>query len=417
MDLVIEQGCPSCGAAIVLHEADRLIVCPYCEVRNYRISERAARYSLPDRRPAHIAREDLVYLPYLRFKGSIYQCREQEVQHALIDTTRLAINSDRLPVSLGLRPQAMKVIRLTADHIGRFIPQTVEPEKIFSQAVRLTSLFSSEKKQQLYHRAFIGETLSRIYLPLYRLEDMLFDAVTNIEIGRVDHAWQELVDRSLAFQQSWQPKFLSTLCPHCAAPMTGEADALVLHCRNCETMWEESDGQFTAIDWGRVPAPDKTDLAVPFWKISLKAQNDGMLRSFADFLRLTNQPVVARPADEDLPLSFWLPACKLQPADFLQTAHSLTVSQRRIGGSSPGPLSLAHPVNLSRQEAGQALKSVLATAALAKKAVLPLLPSLDLQPEGSSLVYLPFRNAGHDMIERQTSVTITAAALKFGRKL
>jgi len=112
-----------------------------------------------------------------------------------------------------------------------------------------------------------------------------------------------------------------------------------------------------------------------------------------------------------------LPACKLPPAGFLQTAHSLTVSQRRIGGSSPGPLSLAHPVNLSRQEAGQALKSVLATAALAKKAVLPLLPSLDLQPEGSSLVYLPFRNAGHDMIERQTSVTITAAALKFGRKL
>ena len=417
MDLVIEQGCPSCGAAIVLHESDRLIVCPYCEVRNYRISEKAARYALPDRRPAHIAGEDLVYLPYLRFKGSIYQCRGQEVQHALIDTTRLAVDCDRLPVSLGLRPQAMKAIPVTAGHLGRFIPQTMEPEKIFSQAVRLTALFSPEKKQQLYHRAFIGETLSRIYLPVYRQEEALFDAVTNLEIGRADQRWQELAGRSLAFQPSWQPRFLSTLCPHCAAPMTGEADALVLHCRNCQTMWEESEGSFAAVDWGRVPAREKTDLAVPFWKISLKVQNDGMLRSFADFLRLTNQPVVARPADEDLPLSFWVPACKLPPAVFLQTAHLLTVSQRRIAGSSPGPLTQAQPVNLSRQEAGQALKSVLATAALAKKAVLPLLPSLALQAEDSSLVYLPFRNAGHDLIERQTSVAITAAALKFGRKL
>jgi hypothetical protein len=417
MDLVIEQGCPSCGAAIVLHETDRLIVCPYCEVRNYRISERAARYSLPDRRPAHIAGEDLVYLPYLRFKGSIYQCRGQELRHAIIDTTRLAIDSDRLPVSLGLRPQAMKMMPLTADHVGRFIPQTVEPEKIFSQAFRLTTLFSQEKKQQLHHRAFIGETLSRIYLPLYRREDMLVDAVTNLEIGPVDQAWQELSGRSLPFRQAWQPRFLSTLCPHCAAPMTGEADALVLFCRNCETMWEESEGRFAAITWGCVPAQEKTDLAIPFWKIALIEQDGGILRSFADFLRLTNQPVVVRPEDEDLPLAFWLPACKLPPAGFLQTAHSLTVSQRRIAGSSPGPLSHAYPVNLSRQEAGQALKSVLASAALAKKTVLPLLPSLDLQPGESSLVYLPFRNAGHDMIERQTSVAITAAALKFGRKL
>ena len=87
----------------------------------------ASRFALPDKAPGHIAKEDLVYVPYLRFKGSIYYCQGHEVQHAVIDTTRLAIDGARLPASLGLRPQAMKIVPVNADHSGRFVRQTIEP--------------------------------------------------------------------------------------------------------------------------------------------------------------------------------------------------------------------------------------------------------------------------------------------------
>lgn len=418
MDLVIEQSCPSCGAPIVLKEADRLIGCPYCEVKNYMIGGMASRFCLPDKAPGHVAKEDLVYVPYLRFKGSVYYCQGHDVRHAVIDTTRLATDGVRLPPSLGLRPQAMKIVPANAGHTGRFVRQTIDPETVFAQAIKLTALFAPEAKQQLYHRAFIGETLSRIYLPLYVLDDVLFDGVTNIEIGRIDHFWSESLQKAAAFQKKWEPRFLSTLCPHCAAPMAGEADALVLHCPNCQRMWEERDGGFTPVDWQNIRGQGDDDLAVPFWKITLRAENTSVLKTFADFLRFTNQPVVVRNYDEALTLSFWIPAFKLTPSLFLQTACYLTVTQKRIPGGKPEEISTrSYPVNLPRQEAVQALKSVVGAAALDKKSVLPLLASLQLSPEKIILVYLPFRDAGHDLIQRHTSVAITSAALRFGRKL
>ena len=417
MDLVIQQSCPSCGAPIVLNETDRLIGCPYCGVKNYMIGGGTCRFSLPDKVPDHIAREDLIYVPYLRFKGSIYYCQGHEVQHAVIDTTRLAIDGLRLPGSLGLRPQAMKIVPVNAEHLGRFVRQTIDPETVFAQAIKLTALFAPEKKQQLHHRAFIGETLSRIYLPLYVKDDMLIDGVTHLEVGRLNSSISFSLENSTVFQTSWEPRFLSTLCPHCAAPMTGEADALVLHCLNCQRMWGERDGCFVPIDWQNIDGGGEACLAIPFWRITLGKESSDELRSFADFLRLTNQPVVVRKDDENLALSFWIPAFKLTPSLFLQTAHYLTVSQRRIPAGEPNITGRSYPVNLPQQEAVQALKSVLAESSLSKKRVLPLLASLKLSPQKITLAYLPFRDSGHDFIQRHTLVTLNSAALRFGRKL
>ena len=417
MELVVEQSCPSCGAPIVLHEADRLVTCPYCDVNHYMAGGGGLRFLLPAECPAGTGPEDLVYLPYIRFKGCIYQCQGNEVRHAIIDTTRIAIPNDRFPVSLGLRPQAMRLVQATAAIAGRFVPQQMKLEGIFAQAVRLTALFKLERSGQIRHRAFIGETVSRVYLPVFAKDDMVVDAVTNREIMGQGRDWDEIAATAVAFRRQWEPKFLSTLCPRCGAPLHGEADALVLQCRNCETMWEEADGRFSIVEWGLVPGASAADLAVPFWRIAVRRDGGGPLRTFADFLRLTGQPVVIRAEDELRPLFFWVPAFKLQPAAFLQTAHYLTVSQKRLADGEPGRLPAAYPVNLSRREAAQALKSVLAEATLARKHLFPLLPSLDLQTASAALVYLPFRDAGHDLIERQTAVTIAAAALKFGRRL
>ena len=98
------------GQSIVLLEDDRLIKCAYCDVNNYRLDDAGARYLLPSTHLEHISPAQLFYTPYLRFKGTIFYVRASEVGHKLIDTTRLAIDEEKLPVSLGLRPQAMKLL-------------------------------------------------------------------------------------------------------------------------------------------------------------------------------------------------------------------------------------------------------------------------------------------------------------------
>lgn len=417
MDLVIEQKCSSCGAPITLHEADRLIGCPFCGVHNYMVKRGALRFLLPARLPAGIGADDLLYIPYIRFKGCVYQCQDLEVRHAVIDTTRIAIDRECFALSLGLRPQAMRLLQLTAAAGGCFVQRQLKLERIFAQAVKMTPLFLPEANREVRHRVFIGETLSRVYLPVYRRADAVVDAVTNTEIARDDAGWDELAGNAVRPREEWEPKFLSTLCPRCGALMHGEQDALILHCRNCETMWAEEDGRFAAVDWSRVPARADTDLAVPFWRIHLRQDRDGLLKTYADFIRLTGQPVVERAGDAQRRFSFWIPAFKLPPASFLQVAHYLTVAQKRLADGEPGALASAYPVTLCRQEAVEAMKSVLAEATLARKNLFPRLPALDLQAEKVSLVYLPFRDAGHDRVERQTSVVIAAAALKFGRKL
>lgn len=417
MELVFEQKCSSCGAPIVLHETDRLIHCPFCGVHNYMVDGGALRFLLPARPPAGVDAGDLLYIPYIRFKGCMYQCQGHEVRHAIVDTTRIAVDSEVFALSLGLRPQAMRLLQLTATAAGAFVPQRLKIASIFAQAVKMTALFVPDARRTVQHRAFIGETTSRVYLPVYRRGDTVVDAVTNTELGRDAAGWDELAGAAVRSREDWEPRFLSTLCPRCGALMHGEPDALVLHCRNCETMWDEDDGRFTALDWGRIPGRADSDLAVPFWKIPLRQDGETPLQSYADFIRLTGQPVVARADDARRRFSFWVPAFKLPPASFLQVAHYLTVAQKRIAAGEPGGLDHAYPVTLCRREAVQALKSVLAEATLARKDLFPRLPALNLQPETVSLIYLPFRDAGHDRIERQTSVTITAAALKFGRKL
>jgi hypothetical protein len=76
-----------------------------------------------------------------------------------------------------------------------------------------------------------------------------------------------------------------------------------------------------------------------------------------------------------------------------------------------------HPVTLQRKEAIQALKSVLAGAALNKKKLLPRLPGISFHPLETELTYLPFIDKGHDFVQEQTGIALARSVLHFGRKL
>ncbi|MDO9040750.1 MAG: hypothetical protein Q7U64_00220 [Desulfocapsaceae bacterium] len=415
MDLTVQQNCPSCGAAIEAHEADRLLQCPYCGVRNYRVTRGLSRFVLPDKAPTHIPREELFYVPYLHFKGNVFYCKGKEVQHRVVDITHLGVKATALPPSLGLRPQAMKVSLMNEEVAGSFFRQSVKAAAILDMAAQLTVIDSEQNREPFYHRAYIGESISYIYLPLYIHETVLYDAVTNIGLGRSGPS-EELKKKSLPFQKQWMPHFLATLCPSCGELLDGETDSLILSCHNCNTSWEEAGGKFRSLAWQQVPSRQQNATYLPFWKIEVKVTGV-TLENFGDFLRLTNQPLVVRPEHDRMALCFWVPGFKIRPQIFLNLAKNITLTQKRL---PPGETTMArglYPVTLPRTEAVQALKTVLAESALNKRDVLPLLPGISFHPQATELIYLPFIDNGHDLVQEQTMLSVAGSVLRFGRSL
>ncbi len=415
MELTIEQSCPGCGAAIELHEDDRMLRCPFCEVNNYMVEQGARRFALPWSLPDDIAERDLFFVPYLRFKGAVLYTSGDEFKHKFIDTSRLGVDSSHFPISLRLRPQAMKVKPVVVKMEGRFLEQTVKMDILFSNAVKIASLFTKKKNNSAYHRAFIGESLSKIYQPCYVRGKKIFDGVDNRELGSSPF-FETLLEKSSPGKKSWEPRFIGTICPGCGGFLEGEPDSLVLHCRNCETLWQEQRGKFTPLKWSVVSSENRAARYLPFWRIIFQTTGK-VLKSFGDFLRLTNQPVIVRSEYDEIELCFWFPAFKINPRAFLQAATQLTVTQLRIPEGEKGRLGNNYPVTLPWKEALQAIKSVLAVSALNKKNVYPLLPTIKISSARYSLRYLPFTVHSHDLVQEHTRVTVISAALKYGRKL
>ena len=415
MDVTIEQSCPSCGASIVLQEDDRLIKCTFCDVNNYRIETVGSRYLLPFVLSDQLREKDLIFAPYLRFKGSIFYVRGQEVEHKIVDATRLGVDNEVLPVSLGLRPQAMKIKPVVSSILGKFILQSIPTKTIFASAAMIVDLFSDRTQIKSYHQAFIGETLSRIYQPCYVKDDLLYDAVTNRVVGSSEPILKNM-DRTCSSKVSWEPQFITTICPGCGGLLAGDRDSMVLQCRNCESLWQEHKRKFIPVDWTVVSSNESSARFLPFWKITFST-NGHKLKSFGDFLRFTNQPLVVSKHYDMQPLVFWIPAFKINPKAFLQIASQLTVAQGRIPSGEKKRISNGYPVTLDRNEALQAIKSVLASTTLCREKRFSLLPELYVAESRCELTFLPFVAQTHDLVQEHTFATVQTAAIRYGRSL
>jgi DNA-directed RNA polymerase subunit RPC12/RpoP len=415
MELTVQQPCPTCGAEILLHEDDRLVQCEYCDVHNYMIHRKLPRFLLPARLPSHVSEERLFYVPYLRFKGIIFYCQKNKVFNKIIDTTRVGLTLKSLPVSLGLRPQAMNVKQVTGEILGHFVRQTIKARTIFTDAAKVSTLFAKDKKNPILHRAFIGETVSRVYLPLYVYHGILYDGVNHSKLGP-----SSLIDSfaatSVPASHAWEPSFLSTICPGCGATMKGSRDSLVMTCTNCETLWQEKDGEFIKVNFGVIESANKECVYLPFWHIEPEVAGC-RLATLADFLELTNQPVVVRNKHRDQKLAFIVPAFKVNPNTFLNSAKNLTSVQLAFANIRQQPVADSYPVTLPQKEAVQALKVILAGAAVSPKKVFEVLEKLAFRVTAQKLLYLPFHWVGHDVRQEQTGFSFSSASLRFGRSM
>ena len=438
MEIRIEQECPQCGGALTMSETDRLLSCPYCGVKSFMLSAGAFRYHLPAR--AVPDDQELVWAPYIRFKGNIFLVNEAGIGHRVMDTTQLGFGLPGLPPSLGVRPQAMVLRRVTPGTGGRYLRLTTKARVILEKVVRLSSMRVERKKEvfaedesgmvhigsrmesrefsghdRYLHRAFIGETLSFVYLPLINDGQRIRDGVTGSPL--VDRAETGgLPMRGTRFNPRWRIHFLPTLCPRCGWSLDGEGDCLVMTCSNCDTAWALGERGLEPVDWQMVPGDQRTALYLGFWKVSTHLPEVGVA-SFADFIQRTNQAMVVRPQWHERVMTFWVPAFKVKPAVFLRMASQATLAQWRLDPEPGHVVPDLYPVTLPAREAAQSVKVVLAACTAARKHVFPYLPGIRLRETRVSLIFLPFIDMGHDWVQPQTSTAIAKTVLRFGRRL
>jgi len=166
----IENQCPQCGAPANLEETDRLFACPFCRVTSLLLTHDYFRYVLPARNPAG---KDLVYVPYWRFKGMLLFSLPAGVEYKFIDVSHCATDAPAIPVTLGLRSQALKLKFVSRDMPGRF----VRPARSFEETLAaFNRRFGQALPQPILHCAHLGESMSLMYSPFYTT-DKLYDAV------------------------------------------------------------------------------------------------------------------------------------------------------------------------------------------------------------------------------------------------
>jgi len=408
MALRVEQDCPQCGAALEMDETDRLLRCNFCNVQSFLGNTGSLHFILPRKEPDPYT----IYAPYLHFKGTVYSCLTDRIEHRIADISTRGVKLSFLPPSLGLRPQAMKMRFATPDFPGSFLKNTIRPDVILKRAAKNLGIHN----EVLLHQAFVGDVLNIIYLPLSIKDEQVLDGVLQRVLADIPENSTPFADAAID-SYAWRPVFLSALCPQCGWNLEGEPDSVVLLCANCNTAWQAGGNKFSQVQLKVTPSSDKDALFIPFWNFKVSAEGID-IKSFADFIRITNQPMVIKPEWEKTPLYFVSPAFKVIPNDFLRLGTQMTMGQRHTVKTTDSiPRRNLHPVTLLQSEANQSLKIILANSAVSQNKVFPYLPDIQFKIEESFLHYLPFEKTSHEFQQKDMRVTINQRVLNYGRSL
>ncbi|MCP4113344.1 MAG: hypothetical protein GY749_48740 [Desulfobacteraceae bacterium] len=407
-NLLIDHQCPQCGAPAVLEETDRLFICEFCRVKSYLLEKDFFRYIIPGNAPGN---KELVFFPYWRFRGMFFSSLRDEIHHRFVDISRQAVDSREIPISLGLRSQALKLKFLSPETQGSFF----KPKLSLKKVMRIfETSFSASLKKPLFHQAFIGETLSLIYAPFYMDSDrrQLYDAVLNKSVA-------SSVPEDFAVsgeQPDWQIRFVPTLCPNCGWDLKGQRDSLVLTCKNCNSVWQAGRKGLKKLIFSVLQGTGDNDVYLPFWRI--KTDISGIiLDSYANLVRIANMPKAVQEGWDDIRFHFWALAFKVPPQSFLRLGSNVTLAQPNGELLPELPDAPVYPVTLPVTEAVESLKISLSNFMKPRRGLLPRLPHITMKPKSFLLVYVPFKETHHDFIHPEYQLTVNKNMLRMGGNL
>ena len=405
MNLTIERKCEQCGGEMEIQETDTLIQCPWCGVRHF-LDTGQARYILPHKKMAG----ELIHVPYLRIKGSLFTCDLAGVHHKVIDTTVGATGINVLPHTLGHRPQTMKLQFATDSLKTTYLNHSMNWQEAIDKAATVQHMIS----KSILHTEWIGETFSTIYQPLILQNNLVFDGVTGTKLAKLPHN-KDLFAPVKMDSLGWQATLLPTLCPNCGWDMQSDRASIIHLCPNCDTTWHNRNGVFQHVDFSTVTSSQTNTIYLPFWH--MKARFEGLeLKSLADFIRTTNIPRVIKPEWEDEPMAFFCPAFKIRPKIFIRVASQLTAAQQPLADEQTLPRTPT-PVSLPALDAEESIKLILAHSAVAKRNILAILPNLNVSKIRTKLIFLPFFDNGYELSQEKLKIVINKQILKWGEKL
>jgi hypothetical protein len=405
---IIEHQCPQCGAPAELEETDRLFQCGFCRVRSYLSVPDIFRYALPHKAPAGT---QLIYVPYWRFKGMLFSCVPGSIHNRFVDISQQAITSQCFPFSMGFRGQTQKLRFANTVTEGVFLEPTVTRADLLRS---IDERLSANLRKPILHQAHIGETFSLLYAPFY-LKEKVVDAVLNEAVpGSTSGEVAPLLQQPI--EPNWPIGFVATLCPQCGWDLSGAKDALALTCTNCRSVWHLKHGKLEVLTTAYLSEPEENPSYLPFWRI--QADITGIaLNSYADFIRVANLPKVAQKGWDERPFYFWSPAFKARPQSYLTfAAHATTfqVPDKLTPGLPAGTL---HSVSMPLQEAIESLTLILAYFAKPRQRMEAILPQLRIAPRRAMLVYLPFKDGPHELVQPSMNLAISKNLLSHAKNL
>jgi len=395
----IELQCPQCGAPISLEETDRLLICSYCHVKLYLWTPNQFCYCLP---ALKASAESLIYIPYWRFKGVAYSVIPFEVEHRILDATLLAYSHRALPVTLGIKPQTLKMQFASGNMQATFIkPQMDLQEAVMRIQNQVEKLEKDLRSLPLFDGEFIGELGSLIFFPVFMRDGEVVDGI----LGKVIGAEKDLVlDEALSgVPDHWQIKAMSTLCPNCGNMLQGERESLLLFCAVCNIAWNPSPGKLVAGNFTVMPGKGDSPVYLPFWRIKVVV-NGIELKSYADLARASNLPKMIRPKWEEQEVYFWTPGFRVHPNLFLRLSKQMTLFQPVEEMEATLPNALLHPVTVSEESATASLKIHLANFLTKKKDYFPRLHEITIESVGATLVFVPFAATGSELVYPQLGI-------------
>lgn len=403
----IEQQCPQCGAPIILDETDRILSCKFCRIRVYLAAKDHFRYYIP---PPKDITGTIYFIPYWRLKGLSYTLEEMNISYRFFDANLLAFSFRLLPVSLGLRPQALKLKFVSKDNAGEFIEPSQEARQALPDSDK-TSVSSPDRQ-----KFFIGESISIIYTPVYSANGCIYDAVLKKPLTPKIQDAEIIQAFASTPAEKWQVNFISMLCPNCGADLQGEKDAQIVFCPNCDSAWRSSNNGFARVDFSIWQEKREDIIYLPFWR--MKAKIDGIqLETYADLIKVANLPKAPSEVWKHTPFYFWAPAFKVNPALFLRWCKQLTITPAQTNLTAGLPEKTIYPATLPVAEAAESFIITLASLVTDKRRLPDLLASLKYTVEDALLVLHPFAISPKELIHTKLGFSIDRTALNFGTQL
>jgi hypothetical protein len=405
---IIEHQCPQCGAPAELDETDRLFQCGYCRVNSYLSTPKFFRYLIPHNAPTG---KDIIYFPYWRFKGMFFSCLARSIEKRFLDVSQQALKSSHFPINIGFRGQTQKLRFASTQNGASFI----RPQLPFKTALTgWTRQYSAKLREPVLHQDFIGETLSLIYAPFY-IEKKVMDGVLNKPASTLS---ADQIESGLLQTDTphWPITFLATLCPKCGWDLTGSRDCLALNCTNCQTVWWAKSAKLEQLRTAHIPPADDHCVYLPFWRIQADV-GPIALKNYADLVKVANLPKMVQPGWDRQPFYFWNPAFKVRPQSYLTIANNVTLNQPEKSLSPGQPKAQLHAVNLPLSEAVESLKLLVANFMKPIEHRSDLVPQIHIKARRFLLVYIPFKDGHHELIQPELNLAVNKNMLAHARNL